>query len=147
MPTHRFRALALSGALLGFPLAGCNSSPSETLVPASGSATLDGQPFAGATVGFVPETGDRPADRGSIAGELDVQGKFEMKTGAAAGAPAGKYKVVLAESLNPPAGADPAKPPKLTPVPPIYSDPSKTPLRVEVPPGGTTTLKLELRAK
>ncbi len=135
-------------ALAAFALgaAGCDRGPTPAaLVPAAGTATLDGKPLAGVSVGLVPEAG--PGEAGGVGAETNAQGEFELRTPRGAGAPPGKYKAVVAAALMP--AVDPAtgKPVPPAAVPAVYADPARTPLRVDVSADGSTRLKLELKSK
>src|SRR5690349_16946793 len=85
---------------------GCGSN----LVPAEGTVTLDGQPLANASVGFVPdEEGLQTAS-----GTTDKNGRFRLMIGdRKAGALPGKYKVLVSKFLVPEIqAAQPTRPEK-----------------------------------
>jgi hypothetical protein len=89
------------GLLALFPFAsGCGPTYSgPPLVPVEGTVTLDGKPLADATVTFIP-TGATMGQ--SSFGSTDTEGHFVLKTAEGhAGAPAGRYKVVISKWLNP----------------------------------------------
>jgi len=96
------------------------------VVPVSGKVLHNGQPLTAGSVTFVPEANGQPEAVGSIG----TDGSYTLATGDQAGAPVGKYKVVVRSSVpsNP---NDPYSVPKSV-VPKKYSDPSATDLTVEV---------------
>jgi hypothetical protein len=106
------------------------------LVPVSGTVTLDGKPFSGCIVTFVPDTAK--GNKGNLApqGRLNAQGQFTLVTAAVIasdggpGAPLGWYKVTLRPGLG---DKDDLK------VDPKYLDSVQTPISFEVvenpPPG------------
>ena len=69
-------------ALVALCLSGCGSSEGYTLVPVSGTITLDGQPLAGASVSFQRSGGEATVGPGSGA-VTDASGKYELKTAEA----------------------------------------------------------------
>lgn len=78
--------------MLAAIVAGCGRKGPET-VEVSGVVTLDGQPVEGATVGFAPESGGRPAS-----GVTDASGAFTLSTFAPGdGAVPGKHKVTVSK--------------------------------------------------
>src|SRR5262249_15996571 len=73
---------------------GCGDGPA--LVPVSGIVTLDGQALEGATLSFVPDTGNAISTAGT-----DVRGRrgnFQMTYGGRAGLSPGKYKVLVSKT-------------------------------------------------
>jgi hypothetical protein len=135
MPTRRFAPFAL---LL---LAGCNSTD-PSLVPVSGTVTLDGRPLANATVTFIPKDGT-PGFGG--VGKTDAAGKYKLKGSRddANGIPPGEYRVVISKRLMPDGSEVPAEdhtPPMNSParesVPPAFSSMAATTLGAGVKPGG-----------
>ena len=77
-------------------LAGCGGE-SNSLVPVAGAVTLDGQPLAGARIGFEPRRQGEEINVGpSSFGETDEQGRFVLSTlGGNQGAVAGEHDVTL----------------------------------------------------
>lgn len=68
--------------------AGCGESSVE-LEDAGGVVTYNGSPLPGATVMFIPE-------KGPIAsGVTDLEGRFDLSTGALSGAVVGKHRVAV----------------------------------------------------
>jgi hypothetical protein len=121
--------------------AGCGGSPS--MVPVSGTITLNGKPLKGAQVTFtpVPEPGS-PEIGLSSHGETDDSGKFTLSTiDGQTGAVAGKHKVILStlEATADETGKVKITRPEL--VPKKYID---TPPIFEVPAAGTDEAKIEL---
>jgi hypothetical protein len=125
-----------------------------------GTATLDGQPLAGATVSFIPEGGGQAAN-----GLTDDEGHFRLHTVKPNdGVHRGEYKVVVERPDYPPpkldlppgatlgqqmqaygkAMAERKKnpPPKLAPIPDVYKYPDTTPLSQTVPTSGRVVLEL-----
>lgn len=90
----RGATLAITLAVL---LAGCNDGR-PTLYPVRGTvAFTNGEPVRNATIEFAP-TAPGPSPRARV----DAQGRFELSTYEPAdGAPAGEYRVVVAQSLPP----------------------------------------------
>jgi hypothetical protein len=78
-------ALLAVGVLLS--AVGCGSGLSS----AEGVVTLDGSPVEGATVTFVPASGEGM----SASGQTDSNGKFRLSTSGKPGAKAGDYKVTV----------------------------------------------------
>jgi hypothetical protein len=84
---------------------GCGPSGLE-LFPVEGQVKLDGRPLAEAGVMFLP------VDKGpSAMGTTDSEGRFELMTVNAVGAPRGSYKVTIAKrKYVPPKPGQPAPP-------------------------------------
>jgi hypothetical protein len=72
--TRRLWIVWLPAILVVGSLAGCGPDRPQT-VSVTGTVTLDGAPIEGATVGFTPEGGGRPAT-----GTTDASGKFALTT-------------------------------------------------------------------
>ncbi|MBI1248503.1 hypothetical protein GC197_11775 [bacterium] len=128
-------------------LIGCNSSD---MVPTEGTVTLDGEPLEGASIGFIPVEGGRPA-----VGHTDAQGRFTITSlKAGDGMPPGEYSVtVIKVEAKKPSQAAPAEEGAaeegsgenalmgkidqsvrfVTPM--NFSLPSTTPLKFDVQPG------------
>ena len=127
-------------ALVSFAL-GCGSAYSgPPLIPVEGTVTLDDKPLTDATVTFVP-TGEGMGQ--SSFGSTDAQGRFVLKMAEGhAGAPAGRYKVVVSKWLNPD-GTVFQPSPDVAPmdsnakesIPPAYSDYEQTQLTAAVAAG------------
>src|SRR5258708_2370379 len=84
------RVYALVVLLVAGAAAGCGSKTSKV----EGVVTLDGTPVQGATVIFVPETGDRQAS-----GQTDADGVFHLTTfNTGDGAVPGTYKVTVSKT-------------------------------------------------
>jgi len=130
-----------------------------------GEVTLDGKPVEGATVTFVPASGNA-GEQGF--GATDAGGKFTIRTANQKGIPAGSYKVIVVkrekvegfEKEKQKLGGDdyvkammgkgkgggmvmPSAPKSLLPL--KYATPDKTPLTATVPSSGP--VKLELSSK
>lgn len=142
---YRLRVFSVCGLLL-CAMTGCGAS----LVPVSGTVTLDDKPLANATVMFVHENpGGRDAH-----GITNDQGAFTLTTQRPGdGAFPGSYKITVHysdPSQAPPSGATPADVQKARPkvarpsvvLPAIYTDADKTELKHRVPDDGVVNLKL-----
>jgi hypothetical protein len=137
----------LAAVLTVLCLTGCGSSDDVTLVPVSGTITLDGQPLAGATVSFQPVSNQTKPGPGSGA-VTDAEGKYALKTSEAnsrAGAVVGSHLVRFTGVQDQRADDDDTqRPPAQDPVPPRYRDPGLT---FDVPAAGTDTANFELTSK
>jgi hypothetical protein len=144
----------LALAVVG-PLAlvwGCGKPVDPSLVPVTGTATVDGQPLTNATVTFIPKDGT-PGFGGS--GKTDSSGTFRL-TGSrdnAPGIPPGEYRVAISKRLMPDGSEVPANdntPPMNSPakecLPVGYSNPATTQLTATVKPGAGP-IDFPLRAK
>ncbi|MDY3555717.1 carboxypeptidase-like regulatory domain-containing protein [Gemmata sp. JC717] len=85
---NRYRLLALLCATAY--LVGCSGSKEVPRGPVKGRVTLSGKPLAGATIVF-----ENKALGVAQSTTLDDDGKYEFMTYAAAGLPAGSYKVTI----------------------------------------------------
>lgn len=147
-----------AAVVLAAVFSGCGPDRPET-VTVRGTVTLDGQPVEGATVGFNPQGGGRPAT-----GMTDSSGAFTLTTFVPGdGALPGKHAVTVSKvrstgqqadaTSSPDAGAMPLSGPIAAGgiktewlVPRKYSDPSSSGLVVEVRPG-MEPVKLELKSQ
>jgi hypothetical protein len=118
----------LAVILAGVAIAGCNSRPTEKLVPVSGRALVDGKPVPAGNITFYPDrtkdnkTGHQPM------GIIEANGRYELFVPVGRkGAPEGWYRVVVYAVDDP----QPGKPNKYF-VAKDYADVETTPLRVEV---------------
>ena len=82
-------------------LVGCGGAGGPKLTPVKGKVTLDGQPLAGATVNFMPETGP------VALGVTDAGGNYTLNTVGRAGAVEGKHRVGITKSITLNAVVDP----------------------------------------
>jgi hypothetical protein len=134
-------------ALVAMCLSGCGSSEGYSLVPVSGTITLDGQPLAGASISFQRAGGDATVGPGS-GGVTDASGKYELKTAEAdsrSGAVVGMHVVrITGVQDQRAADDDTARPMAKDPVPPRYRDPGLT---FEVPADGTDQANFELTSR
>ena len=133
--------------LVSLLVCGCGSSYSRPdRVPANGKITLDGQPLAGAQIGFRPAAPDSKYKRPSRA-VSDAEGNFSIGTyGAEDGLPPGEYKVSvvkkepvgeLPEDFNLEDPAASSKPVKFQwIVPKKYADANESGITVEMTPDG-----------
>lgn len=131
-------------ALIVLCLSGCGSSEGYTLVPVSGTITLDGQPLAGASISFQRAGGEATVGPGSGA-VTDAGGKYELKTAeveSRPGAVVGMHVVrITGVQEQRDASDDTPRPMAKDPVPPRYRDPGLT---FDVPAGGTDKANFEL---
>jgi len=104
----------------------------------SGRVTLDGSPLATGVITFNPS-----ASGPSAYGAIGPDGRYELRTGAAAGLAAGDYVVTVAANASAP--EQPATGPwpgteRVLPLvtPGKYASREKTPLRATVRAGGQT---------
>lgn len=136
-----------------FLLTGCGGDGRPTLVPIEGSVTLDGQPLDGATIAFIPNTGNT-IQRGSK-GSSTSGGKFTVGTYANDdGIPVGSYKVTVIKkelvsklpddynSEDPAASRKPIKYKWITPQ--SYSIPGESGLTVEITSDGMSPSTIAL---
>jgi hypothetical protein len=138
-------ARAFTAVLAGVWLIGCNG-PGVDLADVRGKVTVAGQPMAGITITFTPESG-RPAT-----GVTDASGNFTLSTFSSGdGAVPGKHKVAFAKSAtgdltkgppmtipDPSAGGKPMPPtgPE-TPFNSKYTNPDTSGITVDVLAGKT----------
>src|SRR5215204_1838971 len=122
-------------------LCGCNKSD-PSLVPVTGTVTVNDQPLANATVTFIPKDGT-PGFGG--VGKTDAAGKYTLKGSRddAPGIPPGEYRVVVSKRLMPDGSEVPASdntPPMNSParetLPDAYSSMAASTLSATVQPGG-----------
>jgi hypothetical protein len=77
--------------------AGCGGGPS--VVPVSGTATVDGKPFGGFVVTFTPDVDKGHEARIDCSGRLGSDGRYSLRTddgfNSYVGAPPGWYKVTI----------------------------------------------------
>jgi hypothetical protein len=79
-------------------LAGCGSEADKfTLVPVSGTVTMNGKPLAEATVSFIPDQGNKESTAGAdtTGPEGTYKAGFQHRSGLAPG----KYKVIITPPL------------------------------------------------
>jgi hypothetical protein len=130
----------LSGALgvLVLALSGCGGV--GTLYPVSGKVTVDGKPLQDAQLSFVPDKEQGNQTPATPFGKVK-DGNYSLTTKDKAGAPAGRYKVMVMTRY-------PGGPEKPAELPRRYTDPGKSGLAVEVVPSpapGAYDLKLTSR--
>lgn len=101
----------------------------------SGLVTLDGEPLTTGVITFTPS-----ASGPSAYGAIGPDGRYELRTGGAAGLAAGEYVVTVAANAAPerPAGGSWPGSERVLPLvtPGKYADRDKTPLRAKVVAGG-----------
>lgn len=136
---NRFLLWALTPLLLS----GCGGGSGVKTYPVKGTVNYKGAPLADAVVTFYPDQG-RPA-----AGTTDAQGAFFLSTiNSKDGAPAGTYRVAIAEAtletppMPLPGEPEPqAKPPRF---PARYTDQYQSKLSAEVKAEGENNLTFDL---
>jgi len=93
MTLHRLAALGTAIVLVS--VAGCGKPGTAPTVKVTGTVTYNGTPVAGASVGFLPDSG-RPAS-----GTTDAQGRFTLSTFAQGdGAVPGRHRVTISEPAS-----------------------------------------------
>ncbi|MFN0055646.1 MAG: carboxypeptidase-like regulatory domain-containing protein [Planctomycetales bacterium] len=155
----RTTAACLSLLLVALVM-GCNSGAKPppkigTLIPVTGTVTLDGVALADATVTFHPESAS--GFQGSFA-RTDAQGKYEMESPVGnnkrqKGAIPGKYKVTVSRLLKP--DGTPHTDDKVAPmnvgasesIAMKYADAGQTQLMYDVPSNGKGSYDIPLTAK
>ena len=146
--TRRSKWLAVGLVALA---CGC-SKTDPSLVPVTGTVTLNDQPLANATVTFIPKDGT-PGFGG--VGKTDAAGKYTQKGSRddAPGIPPGEYRVVVSKRLMPDGSELPANdntPPMNSPakesLPDTYSSMAASTLSATVQPG-VGPLDFALKAK
>jgi hypothetical protein len=135
-------ARATGLAFLIVTLAGCGeSSGRPSLVPVSGTVSLDDKPLSGAVVTFIP-AGSTPG--GMVTARTGQDGQYTLKSRNGSGAPPGEYRVVISKRKMPDGSdvpADDPTPPIQSPARetlPLYSDQNNPTLGATVPPDGGT---------
>lgn len=130
---------------------GCGGGP--TLVPASGTVTLDGKPLEGATLSFIPAPSNAVSTSGTdISGP---SGNFRMTYNGRAGLSPGKYRVAVSKTEE--------VLPKGKEISPIFAKasvekqlmgiaketipPQKFDKEIEIPPEGATDFALDFKSK
>jgi hypothetical protein len=127
----RKRANGVTWAGLLVLAAGCGSGETER-VPVYGQVYYRGQPLAGGTLVFTPDT--ERGGRGPLAlAEIGADGRYSLRTDGQPGAVPGWHRVTVA-----PSGADPAGLPR------HYRDPERSGLSREVRPDRANVIDLHL---
>jgi hypothetical protein len=99
------------------------------MFPVKGKVTVDNKPLTSGQVSFFPETPDEKSKFAPPSGQIDSSGNYELFTEGKAGAPAGKYKVMVTPMMAP----DPnAKGPPKMPFNDKYRNAQSSGLHVEV---------------
>lgn len=152
------RLVATIIATVAFLATGCDGAGS--VVPVTGTVTLDGKPLADAEVVFHPDPA-KGAGGDSASGFTDAQGRFTLRTGRTGkdGAAPGFYRVVVTDTagvgdLTNPGGVPgegaggPAKgsDPKRPRLPATYSDQTRTPLTDVEVRAGDSPLTFDLKS-
>jgi len=142
---------SVASALLVAMVAGCGEGP--RLVPVSGIATLDGKPIEGATLSFMPTSGNVTSTPGTDVTGPD--GNFSMTYSGRAGLAPGKYKVLISKSEEvAPKGkeisdvfAKASFEKKLMGLTKEVIPPQKIEREVEVPEGGARDFALDFKSE
>ena len=117
-----------SFALCAMLLAGCGGKP-PTLNQVSGKVLYKGVPLTSGVVVFSPDT--TRGENGKIAiSRINEDGTYTLRTGDAAGAAAGWYRVTIA-AVSPPTSAS-YDSPATSLIPDKYRDPQLSLLQCEV---------------
>lgn len=134
-PLYFHQRIRLIPVCLTALLAGCGPETTDapSVVPVTGTVTVEGQPLAGAGVSFRPDR-DKGNESGFMpGGSTDASGKYElMATAGAMGAPPGWYKVLVMPPSAPPGSDDVVEFPEYNAK---YQDPETTDLSFEVKEG------------
>jgi hypothetical protein len=91
----RWLVLAVTAALA----VGCGGEDIPTLVPVSGTVSMDGKPIAGASVEFIPLDPKQPQTAGGAT--TDQSGKYIAMYRGNPGLSPGKYKVNVQKAASP----------------------------------------------
>lgn len=110
-------------------VSGCGDEESPQLLPVNGRVLLDGAPLGPGSLSLRPEPGgswDQPA------GMIADDGSYRVFTNGHAGAPAGKYTIVVFIHEQPaePGAAHPGLPQSL--IPTRYNDPATSGLSLTI---------------
>jgi len=142
------RSIAGAVCLFLAGTAGCQESAREPLLPVSGQVRLEGNVLSTGSVSLRPE---EPGRWQHPTGLIGADGVYSVYTDRRAGAPPGRYKVVVFahETLQSRTGtAAPGLPKSL--ISARYHDPRTTPLAINVvaqPVPGAYDLELQTHAK
>src|SRR5262245_34440886 len=82
---------------------GCGGSGSANLVPVSGKVLAGGKALTRGTVSFRPDKSRKNLDTAEPSGEIGPDGTYTLYTNKKAGAPPGKYFVLVeaSEAIDP----------------------------------------------
>lgn len=127
-------ALAAFAMLATSVLSGCDDPNLVPVYPATGTLTMDGEPFGPTLIHLRPMA----KDGRMLVGQVDEHGKITFTTFEHGdGGPAGRYRVLVAMKL----GAPPR------PFPAIYRNEQKSPLVVTVAESEENVLNIEMDSK
>jgi len=133
------------GVFVAAALAGCGGNKGPELLPVSGKVTLPDGPLAGVGISLRADASKGNTTQHVPSGTTDAEGKYELTTGVAKGAPVGWYQVVLTPPTAAPSGGElPRSGPP--PFAAKYTDVTTTDLSLEVKAGaapGAYDLKLD----
>lgn len=121
---------------------GCGGGQGAKTYPVQGKVTLQGQPLADVVVSFYPDQGSR-----APSGITDSQGAFALSTFESKdGAPAGNYRVAVAEPAPEMREGDYSVPAEKPPRFPLkYTNPYESELIADVKPGPENTFTFDLK--
>jgi len=166
------RRWCTAAATAPLAVAGCGGNDEDrvSLVPVSGTLTLDGKPLEGTIITFVPDSSNKDkTDGGDVTGS---GGAFDAKYRNRKGLAPGKYKVVVPRPGSGPGAAakgpglpeditksaymsdlasaggtsSPGSPAKKAPPPWLYGTAEKSPLSHEVTAKGDSGLTFDLKS-
>jgi hypothetical protein len=129
---------------LALVLTACGCGRGPRTVPVSGQVKLDGQPLAGASVIFRPDSKEKEPGPPST-GKTDAEGRFTLRTvDNQNGAVVGPHRVRV--SLNVPAQGRGEDAPPIEKLPAKFSGEGST-LRFTVPADGTKEANFDLQSR
>ena len=144
MVQSRVMAVGLCASIWLSSLGCSGGTKGPDLYPVSGKVTFQGKPLAGAKLMFISAAEDPkkpPAER--PAAETDAEGSYELTWGDEAGAPAGKYKVMIFAFKEVDDTHDSeSKPPSL--IPEKYNSPAGSALTAVVKEDGENVANFDL---
>lgn len=109
---------------------GCRDASQKQTIPVTGKVNFKGQPLAGATVFFVPDSGPRAT------GETNAKGEFRLMTYRPGdGAVVGDFKVGITKYVADPATAKDPVPGMKNEIPEKYGNPASSGLTAKVETG------------
>jgi hypothetical protein len=131
LPRERLLVLGLFlVSSVGLGLGGCSRGPGENFVPVTGAVMVGGAPLASGAVTFHPDAAKGNDSQHLPVGALNAEGRYELRTATAKGAPPGWYRVTVSAQapIDP---NNPYAPPKNL-IHPKFSDAGTSGLAVEV---------------
>lgn len=92
--------------LVSVSLVGCGGNDGPQLIPVSGKVSIADGPLAGAGISLRADASKGNSTQHIPSGITDAEGKYELTTGIAKGAPAGWYQVVVTPPTAAPVGGE-----------------------------------------